>query len=89
MNHDKLLWEPAEDQISESPIMKFIEFVGRRVKKTFIGYDDLYDWSVDEKEDFWDALWDFCGVVGEKGSKVLEDGDDIEKARWFPDARLN
>ena len=33
--------------------------------------------------------WDFFGVVGEKGARVLLDGDRMPGARFFPDARLN
>ncbi|HEY5790958.1 MAG TPA: acetoacetate--CoA ligase, partial [Gammaproteobacteria bacterium] len=57
--------------------------------RTFAGYDDLWQWSVDQREAFWDTLWDFCGVVGDKGDAVLEDGARMPGARWFPDARLN
>ena len=55
-------------------------------------YDDyasLYQWSIDDSESFWSLLWEWCGVVGEKGQRVLENGDNIEQAQWFPDARLN
>jgi acetoacetyl-CoA synthetase len=34
-------------------------------------------------------LWDFCGVKGDKGERILIDGDDMLAARWFPDAKLN
>ena len=64
-------------------------FVNDHGTRSFGSYDELYRWSIDEKEDFWSGLWDYCGVIGEKGERVLIDGDDIEKAQWFPDARLN
>ena len=57
--------------------------------QSFSDYDGLYRWSIDEKEKFWPTLWDYCGVIGDKGERVLIDGDDMEKAQWFPDARLN
>ena len=53
------------------------------------GYDALYRWSIDHKEVFWSETWDFCGIVGDKGDRILVDGEDIERAQWFPDARLN
>ena len=34
-------------------------------------------------------VWDFAGVVGERGARTLVDGDRMPGARWFPDARLN
>ena len=42
-----------------------------------------------DREDFWSLLWDFCGVVGEKGERVLVDGDRMPGASFFPDAKLN
>ena len=39
--------------------------------------------------DFWRRLWDFAGVIGTPGERVLLDGDRMPGARWFPDARLN
>ena len=52
-------------------------------------YRPLWRWSITEQEAFWAALWDWCGVVGERGGRVLVDGDRMPGARYFPDARLN
>ena len=64
-------------------------FANDHCHQSFSDYDGLYRWSIDEKEKFWPTLWDYCGVIGDKGERVLIDGDDMEKAQWFPDARLN
>ena len=53
------------------------------------GYDALWRWSIEQQEAFWSALWDWCGIVGDKGGRVLVPGDDMPGARYFPDARLN
>ncbi len=53
-------------------------------------YGAAWQWSVDEPEAFWSALWDFCGVIAEtRGDIALVDGDAMPGARFFPDARLN
>jgi len=49
----------------------------------------LHAWSIAERGAFWSALWDWCGVLGERGERALVDGDRMPGARWFPDARLN
>src|SRR5262249_45779480 len=46
-------------------------------------------WSNDEREAFWRLLWDYAGVIGERGPRTLIDGERMPGARWFPDARLN
>lgn len=53
------------------------------------GYDKLWRWSIEQQEAFWDSLWDWCGIVGDKGDRVLIKGNDMPGARYFPDARLN
>jgi acetoacetyl-CoA synthetase len=52
-------------------------------------YAAAHRWSVEKPEEFWPAVWDFCGVVGEKGDAAVCDGDKMPGARWFPAARLN
>ena len=89
MNQSAALWTPSQDQINQSLMSEFMRFANDHCKRSFGDYDELYQWSIDKKEDFWSTLWDFCGVIGDKGERVLIDGGDIEKAQWFPDARLN
>jgi acetoacetyl-CoA synthetase len=61
-----------------------------RVGGSVIGdYDRLHQWSVADREAFWSLVWDQCGIVGEKGGRVMVDGDRMPGASFFPDARLN
>lgn len=55
----------------------------------FTDYPELHSWSVAEPEAFWAALWDWTGLVGDRGERVLEIGADLRDARFFPDAQLN
>ena len=34
-------------------------------------------------------MWEYAGVIGEKGARVLADGNKMPGARWFPDGKLN
>jgi acetoacetyl-CoA synthetase len=52
-------------------------------------FEELYRWSIGNPEAFWEGVWDFCGVVGERGGRTLVDGERMPGARWFPDAKLN
>ncbi len=83
------MWKPDQAAIDAANLTAFIDRVNQTYGLDIDGYDALYRWSIDEKEKFWSLLWDFCGIVGARGERILIDGDDIEKARWFPDAKLN
>ncbi|MCP4494934.1 MAG: hypothetical protein GY820_47685 [Gammaproteobacteria bacterium] len=74
MTTNPLLWSPGKKQIDEANITGFIAFVNSRFNRSIDNYAALYQWSIDEKEDFWSTLWDFCEVAGDRGDRVLIDG---------------
>ena len=77
------LWVPNPATVGETGMARFMAETGRSC------YADLWQWSVDQPEDFWSKIWEFCGAVGEKGEVLLVDGDKMPGACWFPEARLN
>jgi acetoacetyl-CoA synthetase len=81
--NDRPLWVPGARRADESRLAAFM----RRAQCP--DWDALHRWSVEHREEFWSLLWDFCEVRGEKGARVLVDGDRMPGARWFPEARLN
>jgi len=90
MNDEAIkLWEPSEDRRRATQIAAFMVLVNDRFGTAFSDYDTLWQWSVDNREDFWEAVWDFGGVVGDKGERRLADGDAMPGAKFFPDARVN
>jgi acetoacetyl-CoA synthetase len=86
----KLLWEPSEEQIRNANMTKFIEFVNKKYNKNFGNYFELYDWSITNIPDFWEAMWDFGEVVASKRfDSVVDDLSKFPGANWFVGARLN
>lgn len=85
------LWVPDAERVAQAQITRFMDFVNSRCgARVASDYVSLQDWALANSEDFWSAVWDFCGVVAsERGDTVLENGDKFPGARWFPQARLN
>ncbi|SFU00106.1 acetoacetate--CoA ligase [Mesorhizobium sp. YR577] len=83
------LWTPSKDRIAAAPLTAFMSQASSRAGATFSDYAELHAWSIDDREAFWDLVWDFCGIVGDKGARVLADGDRMPGASFFPDAKLN
>ena len=68
----------------------FMRAVASKYDLPIADYATLYDWSVRQPEQFWREVWAFCGVIADgQGDVVLEHGDRMPGARWFPQARLN
>ncbi|MCP5000783.1 MAG: acetoacetate--CoA ligase [Hyphomicrobiales bacterium] len=83
------LWIPSDERIEAANATAFARFCEQRSGAVLSDYDDLHQWSISDRAAFWDAIWDFCGVKGDKGDIAMENGDAMPGARFFPHARLN
>ncbi|UVK38682.1 acetoacetate--CoA ligase [Mesorhizobium sp. AR10] len=83
------LWTPTQDQIDAAPLTAFIKAAAANAGTSFASYAELHRWSIDDREAFWALVWEFCGIVGDRGEPVLVDGDLMPGAAFFPDATLN
>jgi acetoacetyl-CoA synthetase len=67
-----------------------MEAVNKHYVNIFTGYFDLYDWSVTDIAQFWEAVWDFVGIkASKKYSEVVDDLSLFPGTNWFPGAELN
>ncbi|MBB4184049.1 acetoacetate--CoA ligase [Sinorhizobium terangae] len=89
MQADRPLWVPGSEILERSPMAQFMAWCGQRFDRDFADYDAFHDWSVAERGDFWTAVWEYCGVVGDRGERALINGERMLDARFFPDATLN
>ena len=85
----KPLWQPSPERIAAASLTRFMAEAKARWHVDAKTYADLYAWSVSKPEQFWELVWEFGGVIGEKGGRVLADGDKMPGARYFPEAKLN
>jgi len=79
------LWTPSQARVDKAIITDFARLHGFAPAD----YHGLWRWSIDRRDTFWRALWDYAKVIGEPGDRILVDGDRMPGARWFPDAALN
>ena len=84
------VWTPSADQVASANITAFRHRVANRYRVAMADYPALYQWSIAEPEAFWSEIWEYGGVVAEtRGDRVLDTGDSMPGARFFPDAKLN
>ena len=83
-----LLWQPQE--IEKTQLYQFSVYVHDKHGFDWGGdYERLWQWSVDYPELFWSSLWDWHGIIGDKGQRLLANADKMPGAHFFPDAQLN
>ena len=83
------IWVPSKSRIERSNMMRFITTLQKQFPE-IKNYQDLYQWSINNPENFWEAIWEFCGVKYKNSyEKVLVDGDKLPGAKWFVGSKIN
>ncbi len=95
MSNVSPLWIPSEDRVKSSNIYQFIEHINMQ-GEAFETYQQLHQWSVEDKKKFWLEIWQYCDVIGFCGDCIHGEGiarwNQFIPARdtiWFPQAQLN
>jgi len=85
---------PEKNEWHKSRMGRFLIQVEAETGQSFDSYEDAWQWSVDNLEDFWARIWnEFEIITHEPYSAVLATVAPGEPAmpgaQWFPGARLN
>jgi len=87
---NKLLWSPSANEIENTQAWGFMHEVNQEFETKLTNFHELYQWSCEFPESFWDLFWKYSSIIAERSpTEVLKNGDDFLDSKWFPDARLN
>src|SRR5438067_3227935 len=76
-----ILWQPSERAIEEAQITQFARQIVRKRRLELNSYPEFYRWSVDNPEEFWSDVWEFCGVIAaRKGNTARRRRQDAGRA---------
>lgn len=85
-----VLWQPSEQLKNEANLTCFINRVNEKYNLQLSSYPELYDWSIENLQDFWATMWDYGGIrASRKSDTVVEDLTKFPGTKWFPCAKLN
>jgi acetoacetyl-CoA synthetase len=84
VSESELIWSPQEK--SNSLLQQF--FNETQSLHSGKDFSDLHAWSVHDSRKFWSELWDFCGVIGTKGSQENKESI-LPKAEYFENSQIN
>lgn len=85
-----ILWQPDAKRIARSRMDGFRRFINQRHHLKLDDYPALHQWSIDQREAFWQAIVDFFDIsFHTQPDAVLRGGLKMPGAEWFPGATLN
>ena len=86
---NQLLWTPSAQRIAHSQLQHYLDWLQREKSLQFADYPALWQWSVDQLEDFWESIWQYFDVRSSAPYRQVLDAHKMPGAKWFDGARLN
>ncbi|MGY5014915.1 acetoacetate--CoA ligase [Streptomyces sp. 900105755] len=85
----QVTWQPNAEQRELTRLWDFMSWVAEHRDVRLTDYRGAWRWSVREPAEFWGAVREYFGVVGEgfQGPALAE--ERMPGAVWYPHARLN
>ncbi len=81
-------WEPTLSGIANARITDFAAFVQRRGGAQPVDYPTLWQWSIDNVDEFWKSVWAYFEIGSPEPEVALANGE-MPGAVWFPGTQLN
>ncbi|MDQ7783326.1 MAG: acetoacetate--CoA ligase [Desulfomonilaceae bacterium] len=84
-----LLWQPSEEVKNAANVSQYMNWLKDEKGRHFKTYEDLWEWSVTNIEDFWESIWHFYGTKASSPYSTVITERSMPGAVWFKDAKLN
>jgi acetoacetyl-CoA synthetase len=79
------IWTPSAERIEQATLTRYLRWLDRG----FQGYHELWEWSVNDVEGFWQSLWDFFEIAASSPPDRVLDRHEMPGVAWFAGAELS
>ena len=87
--YGEVLWTPTAAVTERARVTAYLRWLATERGLGFAGYDALWRWSTSHPAEFWATVWDYFGVLGERGPGPVLDGGPMPDVRWFGGGCVN
>jgi acetoacetyl-CoA synthetase len=90
-----VLWQPSPSRIEQAQITRFVGELEKYYGLQIHDYADLHEWSIQNPEQFWKALWGFLEIRASREADTVLRYESryvlptFADYLWFDGARLN
>ena len=84
-----LLWEPSEEFKRQTHMTDFINYLKETANLDFTSYNELWDWSFNNLEDFWGSVWNYFDIKTSSPYSAVLSEKKMPGTAWFKGAKLN
>ncbi|MFJ5768367.1 acetoacetate--CoA ligase [Psychrobacillus sp. NPDC093180] len=84
-----VIWSPSEDRIKDTVLWNFMSWLKSEKGVEVANYAQMWKWSVDELESFWESVWEYSGIISSSSYSKVLGKTAMPGAEWFPGSTLN
>jgi len=86
----KKLWEASQKLKFNSNLYSFEQYISKKYSKKFNqNFSNILKWSISNPGKFWDSVWNYCSIKGQKGKNKLIKSKVFYKTKFLPKSKLN
>ena len=86
----KKLWVATSNVKTNSNLYNYEKFISKKFNQQFNqNYRKILDWSIENLDNFWGTIWDYCKVKGIKGKEKIKRSKIFYKNIFLPNSKLN
>ncbi|HZT94411.1 MAG TPA: acetoacetate--CoA ligase [Gaiellaceae bacterium] len=89
MPEPPVVWTPSPERIASATITRYRGWLNETRGLQLEDYAGLWQWSVEELEDFWASIWEFFEVEASEPYERVLTRREMPGTEWFPGARLS
>ena len=86
---NKVLWKPTPQSIERSNLIRYMKWLAEHRHLHFETYDQLWQWSIDHIDDFWQSLWTYFDIMSDGFFENVRSGNEMPGIKWFEGSKLN
>lgn len=83
------LWTPSPAVVADTNLVKYQQWLSTTKKLSFSNYDDLWSWSINNKEEFWSSLWEYFSIQHDGNYSRVTNEKPMPYTQWFEGTSLN
>jgi acetoacetyl-CoA synthetase len=84
----QVLWSPTPDSMASAPLANFARWLAGERGNVLTSYSEIWQWSTEDLEGFWSAIWRYHDV-GTRPPEVVLGDRTMPGCEWFRGATLN
>ena len=85
----KILWRPSQERAKNTALAKYMVWLKKKYSLNFSTYQDLWDWSINDLEKFWESIWVYFDLKSSQPYSKILGNKEMPGAEWFIDCKVN